>query len=93
MFKYNIANYEIFQKYGKLVAKARNKLRNLGNLLFELAVIFTFFDEFNIFYQVKKDIYLRNYSKNNVNKDKKIIIPIRKKNFKLLINKESKAKV
>ena len=65
----------------------------LGNFLLKLAVTYVFFDEIDISYQIWNNMYLGNYTKDGVDKDRKIIVPTIEKILKLLIDKKSKAKV
>ena len=93
IFKYSIANHKNLQEYGEAIIKARNKLVELGNPLTKLAVSCAFLDGLDISYQAWKDMYLGGYSKDGVDKDGKIIIPTMEKMLKLLIDRESRAKV
>lgn len=93
IFKCNIANHKTLQEYSGSDTKARNKLVELENSLSELAVIFAFLNGFDISYQAWKDMYLKSYSKNGVDKNGKIIIPRIEEIFKLLLVWESGIKV
>lgn len=93
IFKCNIANPKTLQEYGELVIQVRNKLVELENPLFTLVVIYAFLDRFNISYQAWKDMYLRGYSKDRVDKDENIIILTIKEILKLLIDGGSGVKV
>lgn len=50
-------------------------------------------DRLNTLYQKWKDIYLGGYSKASVNKNEKIILPMIEEILKLLIDRESGAKI
>lgn len=65
----------------------------LGNPLPELAVTCAFLDGLDTSYQAWKDMYLGGYSKDGIDKDGKIIVPKIEEMLKLLINRESGAKV
>lgn len=93
IFKCNVTNHKILQEYGKLITKVKNKLEELKNPLPKLAIIYVFLNDLDISYQIWKNIYLWDYTKDSIDKDEKIIIPIMKKIVKLLINKENEAKV
>ena len=93
IFKCSIANHKTLQEYGEAVTKARNKLVELGNPLPELAVTCAFLDGLDTSYQAWKNMYLGGYSKDGVDKDRKIIITTIEKMLKLLIDRESGAKV
>ena len=93
IFKYNIADHKYLQEYGEAVTIAENKLEKLKNLLLMLAVICTYLDGLDILNQAWKDMYLKSYSKDSIDRDRKIIVPTIEEMPKLLIIKESEAKV
>ena len=93
IFKCNIADHKNLQEYGEAVTKARNKLLKLGNPLPELAVTCAFLDGLDTSYQAWKDMYLGGYSKNGVDRDGKRIVPTIEEMLKLVIDRESGAKV
>lgn len=66
---------------------------DLKNPLPKLVVICIFFNRLDTFYQAQGKIYLGGYSKDSIDKDRKIIVPIIEEIFKLLIAKKSGAKV
>lgn len=65
----------------------------LGNPRPELAIIYMFFNGLDTSYQIWKDRYLGDYSKDNIIKNEKIIVLMIKEILKLLIDRESKAKI
>ena len=93
IFKCSIADHKNLQEYGEAVTKARNKLVELGNPLPELAVTCAFLDGLDTSYQAWKDMYLGGYSKDGVDRDGKMIVPTIEEMLKLLIDRESGAKV
>ncbi len=93
IFKCSIDNHKTLQEYREAVTKAKNKLVELGNYLPKLAVTFAFLDELDTSYQAWNNMYLGGHSKDGVDKDGKIIVPTIEEMLKLLIDRESGAKV
>lgn len=81
------------QKYRKVIIKANNKLVKLNNILSELVITCVFLEKLIKLYQALKNIYLKSYNKNNIDRNKKMIILTIEEMLKLLINKKNKAKI
>lgn len=65
----------------------------LRNFLPKLVITYAFWDGLNISYQAWKNIYLKSYSKDGIDKNVKIIVSIIKKMLKLLIDRKGRSKV
>ncbi|MCJ1470081.1 hypothetical protein MMC07_008726 [Pseudocyphellaria aurata] len=92
VFECKLSDHRSVKEYGEEVATARNKLKELGRPLDELAITCVFLNGLDPSYQAWKDMYLGEYAKNPThlaNGVQTMTIPTIEEVIQLLIDRQS----
>ena len=84
--RYNISNHKFLKEYSEKVTKAQNKLVELGELLPEMFISYTFLDWLDSSYNAWKDMFFSSYNKAMKDKNGKMVQPTIEEILKLLID-------